>query len=544
MCGSRSQVSILEYFFICKFDSRVTKMKLLLTFFLAIFAVVSVVVAHQHTTPIQTAFSTPQSQYSSSLSVTSPSQLCRSASCIKKKHQEVNIDDASTLLAAATSGAVAGSESDLLPSVFNLAKTILGAGILSLPSGIAAFSDSRSSLLVASALLMFMGVMSAYSFSSIGRSCRLHGAKTFSEAWAKTFGPKSAVIISSVITFKTFFACLAYSIIIGDSFSSMLKSFGLPSALTQRSNVIMYIHALIIFPLCLQKNLDALKYTSILGIIGIAYCAVFMTYRLFDGSYLPGGSFFNTLTPALKPSFNKLGARIDSKLFVLISMISTAYVAHYNAPKFWTSLKNKTPKRYNTLVSLGFAFSFIMYMIVMWAGFLTFGGNSTGFILNNYSNKDNLATLARLAIGAGILCGYPLTFTALRDGIFDLMKVSENKRDALTFPLTATVCTILTGCALVLKNVGLVVAFSGALIGAMLIYFVPAIMNIKNMPLHMIISSSVTHGDSNNNNKSVVIAPSSTAQKFELAVNYFMAFMGVAIACVGGYTTLKGASGH
>jgi sodium-coupled neutral amino acid transporter 11 len=302
----------------------------------------------------------------------------------------------------------------------------------------------------------------------------------------------------------------------------------------------MYIHALIIFPLCLQKNLDALKYTSILGIIGIAYCAVFMTYRLFDGTYLPGGAFFNTLAPAFKPSFNKLGARVDSKLFVLISMISTAYVAHYNAPKFWTSLKNKTPERYNTMVSLGFAFSFIMYMIVMWSGFLTFGGNSTGFILNNYSSKDNLATIARFAIGAGILCGYPLTFTALRDGIMDLMKVPDNKRDSLIFPLTAAVCSVLTGCALVLKNVGLVVAFSGALIGAMLIYFVPAVMNIKNMPLHITLSSP---GKGKGRNP-VVVTHSSSAQKMELLINYFMAFMGVAIACVGGYTTLKGASGH
>ena len=36
---------------------------------------------------------------------------------------------------------------DVSASIFNLAKVILGAGVLSLPSGIAAFSDSSKALL-------------------------------------------------------------------------------------------------------------------------------------------------------------------------------------------------------------------------------------------------------------------------------------------------------------------------------------------------------------------------------------------------------------
>jgi len=38
----------------------------------------------------------------------------------------------------------------------------------------------------------------------------------------------------------------------------------------------------------------------------------------------------------------------------------------------------------------------------MSVGFLTFGGSSLGFVLNNYSGKDFLATAARLAIGEWI----------------------------------------------------------------------------------------------------------------------------------------------
>jgi len=364
-----------------------------------------------------------------------------------------------------------------------------------------------------------MGTISAYSFSSIGKACDIHKTKSFSEAWSKSVSPKTSSIISFMITFKTFFACLAYSIIIGDSFSSLAKSLNVPDILSSRSNVIIGITSSIVLPLCLLKNLDALKYTSMLGLSGIVYCAIFLAIRLFDGSYSPGGQYFKSIAESMRPSFNKHGTHLNSSIFILISMMSTAFVAHYNAPKFWVSLKDRTTKRYNTVVASAFSFSALMYVAVMWIGFLTFGGNSTGFILNNFAKEDKLATIARLAIGAGILCSYPLTFTGLRDGVFDLLKIPDNKKDSLVLPVTVAILSVITGFSLILKNLGLVVAVSGALIGATLIYLVPAIMNINNI-------------------KAV------SGSKLELLVNYFMAGMGILIAVLGGYVSIMGASAH
>ena len=105
--------------------------------------------------------------------------------------------------------------------------------------GVASFSDKVSSLYLSSALLTIMGLISAYTFSSIGQACKLHNVTTFSEAWYEcvlvrmiklifinrrmSVSPKSASIISLIITFKTFFACLAYSIIIGKKHLSLFR---------------------------------------------------------------------------------------------------------------------------------------------------------------------------------------------------------------------------------------------------------------------------------------------------------------------------------
>jgi len=38
---------------------------------------------------------------------------------------------------------------------------------------------------------------------------------------------------------------------------------------------------------------------------------------------------------------------------ILLCMLSTAYLAHYNAPKYYVELKDNTIKRYNQVVMAG-----------------------------------------------------------------------------------------------------------------------------------------------------------------------------------------------
>ena len=164
---------------------------------------------------------------------------------------------------------------------------------------------------------------------------------------------------------------------------------------------------------------------------------------------------------------------------MLVSMISTAYVCHYNAPKFFSDLKEKNLQNFAAITRTSFLFAFVMYVMMMSFGFLTFGGNTTGFILNNYANADTLATIARIAIGFGIICTYPLTFSALRDTLYDFFQFTSDQRQHFHIPFTMTLLVTITGLSLFIKNVGKVVSISGALIGSLLIYIVPMLMNIQ-----------------------------------------------------------------
>jgi sodium-coupled neutral amino acid transporter 11 len=364
-----------------------------------------------------------------------------------------------------------------------------------------------------------MGIVAAYSFSLIGKACEQHNASSFQDAWAKSVDPNSAWTISAGITAMCFLASIAYSIIIGDSFTSLAATFNLPAFFAQRSNIILAISAAVLLPLCSMKSLAALAPFSLLGLGGTLYTAVVMAVRYFDGTYSKGGKFFEAMALAARPVFNSKGTTsvLSSKLFVLVSMLSTSFIAHYNAPAFYNELKDTSMPRFNKVVSYAFVASIVTFVFMMSLGFLTFGGATAGFVLNNYSGSDNLITFARLAIGLALLTGYPFTFSALRDGILDLQKVSGEARSKAFQPLTLGLLTVITTIALLVKDVGFVVSVSGALFGSALMFVVPAVMNIKN--LKAIADKAKSQLTSNN--------------KLEIAFNWGMIVTGIVMGALG-----------
>ena len=421
----------------------------------------------------------------------------------------------SATITAAAPPVIKGGESSVASSVFNLAKAIVGCGVLSLPSGIAFFSDAPTAVLPASIVCAAMGVMAAYCFSMIGRACEQHGVTSFQDCWAKSVDEKSAWLISASITTMCFLASLAYSIIIADSFSALAESFNFPAILAARSNVIIILTALVLYPLCSLQSLAALSPFSLMGLGGTLYAAVFMAIRYFDGSYKVGGQFFNTLAASGRPVFGTKGPwTFNNNMWVLVSMLSTSYIAHYNAPKFYSELKDTSMPKFNKVIGYSFSVSVLAFIIMMSLGYLTFGGATAGFVLNNYAGNDLLATFARFAIGSALLTGYPFTFCAMRDGILDIAKASPEKRAAVTKPLTLGLITAVTTLAVLLKDVGFVVSLSGALFGSTLMFMVPSWMNIQNL-------------------KKKAAGALSKNAKMEVALNYFMIATGAGMGALG-----------
>eukprot|EP00559_Dactyliosolen_fragilissimus_P004323 CAMPEP_0184868978 /NCGR_PEP_ID=MMETSP0580-20130426/32403_1 /TAXON_ID=1118495 /ORGANISM="Dactyliosolen fragilissimus" /LENGTH=462 /DNA_ID=CAMNT_0027370171 /DNA_START=484 /DNA_END=1872 /DNA_ORIENTATION=- len=458
-------------------------------------------------------------------------------------------DNESSDTDASKSTSTSGGSSTMPNHIFNLVKSIVGAGVLSLPAGISNFGNAPSAIVPAAILIAFIGSLSAYGFSLIGRVCAYTGSNSYKEAWEKSVGAKSSIIPAASCTFKTVCATLAYSMILADTFRALFQTVGFPLS---RTNTLLGVTSTLLLPLCLLKNLASLAPFSLLGIIGMLYTSLAMTVRYLQGAYLPGGKFFSQTPASLQPNFGSIGAKgaLSPSSFILICMLSTAYMAHFNAPKFYTELKNNTLPRFNKVVTTSFGISIAFFVLMAGLGFCTFGSASSGLILNNYSNKDILMAFSRVAVAISIVFSYPLAFSGCRDGVLDLAGVPPEKRNnALLDKVTVTMLSFITFLALKVKDLSFVLSFGGATLGNALIYVYPAIM-FRAAVKKMKAETTTTNNQDGEDNPSAIDNESKVSQmvatkslKREVKFALANAGLGIAMGGIGARMALKSVLG-
>ncbi|KAL7548095.1 hypothetical protein ACHAWF_011382 [Thalassiosira exigua] len=392
--------------------------------------------------------------------------------------------------APASTTTTGGGTATIPNEIFNLVKSIVGAGVLSLPAGIAAFGDAPSATIPAAVLIGVIGFFSAYGFSLIGRVCSYTGGRSYRDAWSGSVGDETSWIPAATCTFKTCFATVSYSMILADTVRALLVTAGFE---TTRTAALLGVTGTTLLPLCLLKNLSSLAPFSLVGIAGMFYTAVAMAMRYFGGAYrlgvpavkgskaaaVPAGKYLADVAANYQPKFGTLGASaaLSPNVFILVCMLSTAYMAHFNAPKFFVELKDNTIERYNKVVGASFGISVLLFALVGSLGFLTFGSASSGLILNNYSGKDVLMSFSRVAVAVSIVFSFPLAFVGARDGWLDLLRVPAEKRtDGLLTKATLAILSGITVVATQLKELAFIMSLAGATLGNALIYVYPALM--------------------------------------------------------------------
>mmetsp|Transcript_9618 Transcript_9618/g.16794 ORF Transcript_9618/g.16794 Transcript_9618/m.16794 type:complete len:505 (-) Transcript_9618:132-1646(-) len=457
-------------------------------FHLASAAAVSTI-AVTFTASTSSAFQTPlRLPVAASSIARSPSASSLASKIVAKNHWTHH--DSKSRLQMAEEG-VSGTGTASIPNeIFNLVKSIVGAGVLSLPAGIAAFGNAPGAVVPATLLISVIGLFSAYGFSLIGRVCSYTGGQSYRDAWSKSVGDSTSWLPAVTCTFKTCFAVLSYSMILADTIRALLMSAGVE---TTRTLSLLGITGTTLLPLCLLKNLSSLAPFSLLGIAGMFYTTIAMAFRYLGGAYklgvpavkgskaaaVPAGKYLADVAANYQPKFGDLGASgaLSPNVFILICMLSTAYMAHFNAPKFFIELKDNTIKRFNTVVGTSFGISIAFFALVGAIGFLTFGSASSGLILNNYAGTDALMGLSRIAVAASIVFSFPLAFAGAREGWLDLLKIPTEKRtDSIVKKATLAILAGVTLAATQLKELAFILSLAGATLGNALIYVYPALM--------------------------------------------------------------------
>ncbi|KAL1499984.1 hypothetical protein AB1Y20_012662 [Prymnesium parvum] len=242
-------------------------------------------------------------------------------------------------------GGQGGSKVSELQCTVALVKNIVGTGVLTLPVGISRLSESGASsaeaLAIASALLLIVGGLNAWGFVLIGEACAATRQGSYVGAWRKTMGPSLAFLPALASLVLCFTASVSCACVIADTATDLLAgALQVEFDALPRNAVLASIAAGVLAPLCLLPSLAPLGSASVFGVSGILITGIAMLTRLADGSYVPGQGAFSDMVQAA-PQFTSADSLISptaGSVALLVSLLSNAFLAHYNAPGVYNEL--------------------------------------------------------------------------------------------------------------------------------------------------------------------------------------------------------------
>lgn len=391
---------------------------------------------------------------------------------------------------APTKSSGSGTASMRVSSV-NLLKNMVGAGVFSLNAKCSAISPAA--FLPSSALVVTMAAWATYNFYMIAETCKMTSTSTYGEAWGKTVSEGSKWLVQLVVTVAPIVSCLANSIVLTDILGIVYRALGAPAWMySSRNMVIGLLSTTILYPLCIQPDLSALKSVSAFGLLGHLSAMVALAVRMFDKSYFAGGKFYRgspleaaaLAIASTKKTKVAVAAAVAvpfdiSKMFILASLLSYCFVCHYNAPRYYSELAGKEQDQglFLKMAATSYGLGAAIYIGTMWLGLGLFGPRSASFALNSFSASDPLGLLARVAFGSSVLASYPLIFINMRNFFATAAsKFSPNiKSEAVTALLLAFI-SLLTSR---FTDIGVVGSLAGGILSSSMMFVFPPIMYMR-----------------------------------------------------------------
>lgn len=370
----------------------------------------------------------------------------------------------------------AAGTSSVVSEIANLSKNTIGGGVMSLSGGIALYASDPTAIVAATGWILTLGGIFGYFCWLSGRACDLSLSATYRECWERTVGSTTGgILVACATMLDPLMGLFANSAILSQSLQFTLEGVGIVLTIPE---ALILIALFALLPLCLMRNLDALAPFSAFGMSAVFVALGCMMIRYVDGSYLPGGTFHEQIEEMYRPRFGTESYPFSFQILPFCTMAFTSFDMHYNAPRFYTELKDATVPRFGQVCLGSFGIVSFLYWSIAIVGFLTFGANSSSYILNNYSADDGIATLARLCMGFSAMLTYPLNFMGLRDNMLDLLGLTDQFNDD-EGKLRAVTILLLTVCitmACFITDLGLISSVGGGTTVALVAFVFPAFM--------------------------------------------------------------------
>ncbi|XP_043684368.1 putative sodium-coupled neutral amino acid transporter 7 [Vespula pensylvanica] len=355
--------------------------------------------------------------------------------------------------------------SSVLSTIFLIVNATLGAGLLNFPQAFDKAGGIVASITIQLGFLIFITA----ALIVLANCSDITNSTTIQNTLATLCGPSALFLCALCVAVYSFGCCLTFLIIIGDQLDRVLATYyGTDYCHTwymSRQFVTAAISFAFIFPLCFFKRLDALSYASSIGCITILYVVCLISYK----------NFTKTTATIVKIWPDNIYETLH-----IIPIICFAYQSHMTAIPMYACMKERQLGKFTISAVISMIICLTVYTIVGILGYATFGtGKVPSDILQGYSDKSTIVTLAIVSIAIKNFTTYPIVLYCGRDAILSLLGTFVDENVKMRSFITSVWFIASLIIAILVPDISPVINLLGAL-SATFIFILPGICLLQS----------------------------------------------------------------
>ena len=277
-------------------------------------------------------------------------------------------------------------------TVMNLLNSMLGAGILSVPS---AFVSTG----------IIVSIIVSIIIAAISYACTVLVVKLSFETNTEGLGDLTyhilkkpgAVILTILNLIFLVTAMVAYLILGGDMITSWFDLGGIDVSSGTPRMILILVYACV-FPIILTipRDISFMKYFSTATVFSIIFFMISLIYKI---------SAYSVQNRGINPTCSL--AKIDFNIFSSISIYGLSYaLPAVVLPAI--RLYNPALKKRIIVTFIGIVMCFVLITVPGITGYSIFGENTDGNILKNFDSDDILMIICRCCFFIVVSCAYPM----------------------------------------------------------------------------------------------------------------------------------------
>ncbi|KAG2278736.1 hypothetical protein Bca52824_061291 [Brassica carinata] len=225
-------------------------------------------------------------------------------------------------------------------AVFNLATTIIGAGIMALPATMKILG-----LVLGITMIVVMAFLSDASIEFLLRFSKVKKSRSYGGLMGDSFGKPGKVLLQVAVLVNNIGVLIVYMIIIGDVLAGKTEDgihhYGVLEGWfghhwwSGRLAILIITTLGVFAPLACFKRIDSLRFTSALS-VALAVVFLIITAGISIMKFINGG----VAMPRLLPDVSDLTSFLN--LFTVVPVLVTAFICHYNVHNIQNELDDET----------------------------------------------------------------------------------------------------------------------------------------------------------------------------------------------------------